>query len=78
MTSANRREEPNGSHYRSSRLSTVNGQFFFATREGTLEGPYSSRPEAEYAITGYIERMQLAEKLRQHGTQYLDGKFRSH
>ncbi len=35
-----------GTHYRSSRVSAVNGQYFFATREGTLEGPYLSRHDA--------------------------------
>ena len=44
-----------GTHYRSSRLSAVNGQYFFATREGTLEGPFLSRHDAEQSITRYIE-----------------------
>ncbi|MGX9105107.1 DUF6316 family protein, partial [Escherichia coli] len=42
-----------GTHYRSSRLSAVNGQYFFATREGTLEGPFISRHDAEQSITRY-------------------------
>ncbi|WP_240458366.1 DUF6316 family protein, partial [Pseudomonas aeruginosa] len=28
--------------FRSDRISSVNGQYFFSTREGTLEGPYFS------------------------------------
>ena len=32
-----------GTHYRSDRVSAVNGQYFFSTREGTLEGPYFTR-----------------------------------
>ena len=39
-----------GVHYRSGRVSTINGQFFFSTREGTLEGPYLTRLEAEQDI----------------------------
>ena len=33
-------------HYRSDRISSVNGQYFFSTREGTLEGPYFTRRRA--------------------------------
>lgn len=46
-----------GVHYRSGRVSTINGQFFFSTREGTLEGPYLTRLEAEQDIAVYIYRM---------------------
>lgn len=44
-------------HFRSDRISTINGRFFFTTREGTLEGPYFSRSEAERSIPRYIDRM---------------------
>ena len=52
-----------GTHYRSSRVSAVNGQYFFATREGTLEGPYLTRVDAERNIDQYIRRMQEASAL---------------
>ena len=39
-----------GTHYRSERVSAVNGQYFFATREGTLEGPFFTRVDAEREI----------------------------
>ena len=29
--------------FRSDRISSVNGQYFFSTREGALEGPYFTR-----------------------------------
>ena len=32
--------------FRSDRISSVNGQYFFSTREGTLEGPYFTRFDA--------------------------------
>ena len=52
--------------YRSDRVSAINGQFFFSTREGTLEGPYFSRSEAERQIGFYIERIvKAAEMLKQ-------------
>lgn len=43
-----------GTHYRSERVSAVNGQYFFSTREGTLEGPYNNRKDAEQEIAFYI------------------------
>ncbi|MEN0108360.1 MAG: DUF6316 family protein [Pseudomonas sp.] len=43
-------------HYRSERVSAVNGQYFFATREGTLEGPYFTRVDAEREIAMYVRR----------------------
>lgn len=61
-----------GTHYRSSRVSAVNGQYFFATREGTLEGPYFSRHDAEQSIVRYIERMVMAHKLLRHSSEHID------
>lgn len=43
-------------HYRSERVSAVNGQYFFSTREGTLEGPYFTRVDAQREIDSYIQR----------------------
>ena len=50
-------------HYRSDRISSVNGQYFFSTREGTLEGPYFTRCDAEREVMQYITRMQQASDL---------------
>ncbi|MCY1413333.1 hypothetical protein D3C76_875970 [compost metagenome] len=47
-------------HYRSDRICSVNGQYFFSTREGTLEGPYFTRFDAEREVELYINRMQQA------------------
>lgn len=52
-----------GSHYRSDRISAVNGQYFFATREGTLEGPYFTRVDAEREIHAYVERQLQAREI---------------
>lgn len=40
--------------FRSDRITCENGRFFFNTREGTLEGPYLSREQAEVAAALYI------------------------
>ncbi|MCP1651149.1 DUF6316 family protein [Pseudomonas sp. GD04087] len=50
-------------HYRSDRISSVNGQYFFSTREGTLEGPYFTRFDAEREVAQYITRMRQAAGL---------------
>lgn len=52
-----------GTHYRSERVSAVNGQYFFSTREGTLEGPYFTRVDTEREIAYYIRRMKQYEGL---------------
>ncbi|WP_017937861.1 DUF6316 family protein [Zestomonas thermotolerans] len=52
-----------GTYYRSGRISTVNGQHFFSTREGTLEGPYFTRLDAEREIQRYILRQRQAQGL---------------
>ena len=52
-----------GTHYRSERVSAVNGQYFFATREGTLEGAFFTRVDAEREIAFYIRRMQQANDI---------------
>lgn len=50
-------------YFRSERVSTINGQFFFSTREGTLEGPYFSRAEAERQVPRYIARMLQSQAI---------------
>lgn len=59
-----RRVDPSpGTHYRSERVSSVNGQYFFSTREGGLEGPYFTRVDAEREIAFYIRRMIQAKEI---------------
>ncbi len=50
-------------HYRSERVSSVNGQYFFSTREGTLEGPFFTRVDAEREIVFYIRRLKQAQDI---------------
>lgn len=58
--------------YRSSRITAVNGRFFFSTREGTLEGPFISREDAEQSVLHYIERMKMSEQLLLHCNEHID------
>ena len=50
-------------HYRSKRVSSVNGQYFFSTREGTFEGPYFTPDDAEREIAFYIRRMRQSNDI---------------
>jgi len=43
-------------HFRADRFSVSNGKFYFTTREGTLEGPYANREEAERELALYIRK----------------------
>lgn len=45
-------------HFRSDRVSRVNGELYFSTRENTLEGPFDSMEKALLEIEAYIGRMQ--------------------
>ena len=44
-------------YFRSDRISVINNQFYFSTREGTMEGPYRTKEEALWEIEAYIRRM---------------------
>ncbi|WP_407315664.1 DUF6316 family protein [Pseudomonas sp. nanlin1] len=57
-----RAEDPApATHFRADRLSVVNGEFFFSTREDTLEGPFRTREEALAASSKYVERVVRRE-----------------
>lgn len=44
-------------HFRAERFSTINGYYFFSTREQTLEGPFVTRAEAERESQAYVSRV---------------------
>ena len=49
-------EEGTRKHVRADRFSVSNGKFYFSTREGTLEGPFANRDEAERELALYIRK----------------------
>ena len=55
---ASRKGELELSHFRSDRFAMVNGNWFFTTRENTIEGPFTTRLDAENALERYLEIMQ--------------------
>lgn len=43
--------------YRTDRIVEENGQWYFYTREGTLQGPFEDRQDAELQVEAYIRVM---------------------
>lgn len=56
-----RRENDQGatSYYRSDRFFEEGGSWFFATREGTIEGPFVDKYEAEDQLNKYVKISRL-------------------
>ncbi|MBA1148657.1 hypothetical protein H0Z60_16525 [Ectothiorhodospiraceae bacterium WFHF3C12] len=52
----NRRGETGSIPHRSGRLHCIENQWFFATRNGRLEGPYRDQDEAEAALRRFLDR----------------------
>ncbi len=55
---ARKGEAPYHDYTRCNRLISFRGQWSFATREKTIEGPYASRETAESALQQYIRSRQ--------------------
>ncbi|KEF30264.1 hypothetical protein D777_03440 [Marinobacter nitratireducens] len=53
-----RKGEADQSWFRSDRFSVVNGQWFFQTREGSMEGPFDSIHEAEMELLLYLRHVE--------------------
>jgi hypothetical protein len=56
MFSKRAEEAAPATYFRSDRFTLINGNFFFSTRENTLEGPFSNKAEAFKESQAYIER----------------------
>lgn len=57
-------------HFRSDRVSRINGLYFFSTRENTLEGPFSTKEDAERESDAYIRRVQTGHAAAQSATTF--------
>ncbi|MEQ9545787.1 MAG: DUF6316 family protein [Marinobacter sp.] len=53
-----RRGEQERNWFRSDRFTTINGQWFFQTREGTFEGPFDSVNEAQMELMLYLRHSE--------------------
>lgn len=74
MLSKREQDPETAVHFRSDRVSRVNGLYFFSTRENTLEGPFSSKEDAARETEAYIRRMQGARPSQaEHPSSSLNG-----
>ncbi|MCG8517458.1 MAG: DUF6316 family protein [Pseudomonadales bacterium] len=55
-----RRGEIEKRWFRSSRFTHVNGEWFYETREGQIEGPFDSVSEAEMDLLLYLRHCEDA------------------
>ncbi len=51
-----RHGEDNSQPFRSQRFCSENGQWYFHTREGTLDGPYKDRADAQRGLAIFLAR----------------------
>ncbi|WP_296255334.1 MULTISPECIES: DUF6316 family protein [unclassified Pseudomonas] len=58
MLSKREQDRHTAVHFRSDRVSRINGLYFFSTRENTLEGPFYTKEDAARETDAYIRRMQ--------------------
>ena len=57
----NRQGERGSIPSRGERFFQLNNDWFFATREGSMVGPYSTRDSASLGLTDYLEFIQLSK-----------------
>ncbi|AZT82667.1 hypothetical protein EHN06_03410 [Marinobacter sp. NP-4(2019)] len=53
-----RKGEQERNWFRSDRFTTINGQWFFQTREGTFEGPFDSVNEAQMELLLFLRHSE--------------------
>lgn len=59
---AHREGEDDKTRFRSDRFFCEDGQWFFTTREHTIQGPFESREEAEKELEMYLHDLRQREK----------------
>jgi len=57
MTELRRSDKESRAWFRSSRFFKQDGKWFFYTREGTMEGPFSELQDAEQRLSEYVKIM---------------------
>ena len=57
MTDTRKTDGESRAWFRSSRFFKQEGKWFFYTREGTMEGPFSELHDAEHRLSEYIKIM---------------------
>lgn len=64
-----REGEEDKTRFRSDRFFCEDGQWFFTTREGDVQGPFESRAEAEQELEMYLHDLRQREKFGQETTR---------
>jgi hypothetical protein len=57
MTETRKNDKESRAWFRSSRFFQEEGKWFFYTREGTMEGPFSELQDAEHRLEEYVKIM---------------------
>lgn len=57
-------------HFRTERINIENGLYYFTTREGTQEGPFTKHDQAEVAVAAYIRDRQHPTRLASAGSHF--------
>ena len=73
MLSKREQDPKTAVHFRSDRVSRVNGMYFFSTRENTLEGPFFTKEDAARETDAYIRRMQALSLTSSEPPESLNG-----
>ena len=58
MSGVRKTDKGSRAWFRSKRFFSVEGEWFFYTREGTMEGPFAELRDAENRLSEYIKVMQ--------------------
>ncbi len=61
LTAVNREGEEGPVPNRGERFFQLNNDWFFATREGSMVGPYSTRDSAGLGLTDYVDFIRLSK-----------------
>ena len=68
---SNRQGEAGSAPFRTGRFFSVNGNWYFSTREGTDCGPYRNRSEAEAALSNLVRNKTFRNNLHRQSSQFL-------
>ena len=60
MNTQRKSDKQANSHFRAERYFQTGGQWFFNTREGTIEGPFTTRESAEDYFKVYVQTVNFA------------------
>jgi len=72
---AHRQGEKDATRFRSKRLYSADGKYYFSTREGFEVGPYGTQEEAEKGLERFIETILKTESIQAAKSAALHGAW---